>query len=600
MAYNKKKVWLWVGGIFFVILLVVIGISWHFINNIEKKAYSYVVESVKKSTNGLYDLEIGNISIKILEETVRLKNVQLKYDTTVFNLMKMKDSTPQFLYEGEVKFVDIEIYDLIRSIRTNTINVNKIDILNPDIKVWSLLIKDKQKHKKDSLSGENSIASSLQGVILKEINIQNGNFYFYDNEKKTPLEYFIEDYSLKVKNLEIDLTLDINEKLPVFEDLEVKVGKFKYELLNYNMEIKDISLDLKKFIFHIDSLNFIPKYSKYEFAPITRTPARAEIYCSNIDIVKLDYLGLIYSETLKADSVYIGNLSVSSYKNKNIPPTSKVKPLFHEIIQGLPLKIEIPMIELDGGKVRHEELAAGRSESGYIEFNDLKAKIYDLTNIISANDQYSKLEGNASFMKSGKFNITLLLPVDPQNEHFNVNGSISGLNLSEINTILEPASHLSIETGIVSSLYFNMNGDDSVASMDMIMSYHDLKVALLDNYNERKKVVLSELANDLILIKDNPSEKEDVRKVTVSAKRNLYLYEFNYIWITLFEGVKQSIGFTEKKQQQIQFIQETINSLKSDKDQDQIRGKDKREAKRHERKERKEKRKESIERIKNS
>ncbi len=565
MAKLKKKVWLIISSIFLSLLLLIFIIGWYIVNNIEDKVRDFLVAKVNTETEGLYHLDIDKIRIKFIDKIIRFERVTLYCDTTVLNKIQQQKH-PKFIYDVDVKAINLEVASIKEIYKEKKLRVNRFELGQPRIIVYK---QDISSYTTDTThrSEENNtpLPSFLYGLTLKEVAITNGSYFFDARKDKDSVFYVIEDCNVKITNLSIDSSFNLKKSLPHYDDFELSLGHLRYEFSNYMFDVNNVSLNLKDSLLHVDSLFVIPKYSKHTFAYKTKIPFRVELTCENINVFKFDFGAIAYQKMIKADSVSIGNIAVYNYKNKNVPPTPIVKPLFHQIIQQLPMKIDIPVVEIKAGNVIHEELAINRYKSGYIAFNGISGTIKGLTNIVQDKNQYIKVFVHATFMKSGKINAEFHLPVDPQNQRFTLTGKATDLNMKEINTMIEPIAHLSVQSGKVNELNFNLKGNNKTASVEMLLLYNDLEVAVLTSDNLRKRWLLSELANNLILIKDNPKEKQKNRIAVGSANRNLYLSHFNFLWITLFEGLKESVGFTNQKQQMVTTMLNKKNKQGSDK-----------------------------------
>jgi hypothetical protein len=562
MSKKRKKIWIIIISIFLFLVMLVSCIAWYFLNDIGNKANAFLVKKVNESSKGLYNLEVGDIRIKLLEKKLLLKDVKINYDEKVLDSLKNQSLEPDLLYNLNIKEVAIEVTDIMNALRHGIYDIHYLVVEEPDLYI---LRDERQKQEKDTAKTINSLLPSfIHELDFDNISVNKCRFNYSFFEGNDTVQYIIENCSLDIKNLKLDSTTGINKQLPVYDEFILNLGKFDYELLNYIISFANISVNLVDSSIHVDTINVIPNYSKEDFAYIVKNPARVELGCYDIDIKNLNIKELAYNNLLMADSVNIYNVVANSYKNKNIPPTSEVKPLFHHIIQRLPVKINVPLVNVGNGYVRHEELGVGRTRAGYIEFSNMSAKIKDLTNIISEPKQYFTFEGKGQFMKTGKVNISLRLPVDPKNELFTIQGHLSGMDMTEVNTIVEPAANISVYSGKLNDLYFNMNGNNTRATLDMIMLYEDFSIALLTNDSYRKRWILSELANDLVLENQNPDIFGKERKVRVSVNRNLHLAHFNYLWIAVFEGIKESRGYTKKRQEMIKNFQSKDDKKKID------------------------------------
>ena len=112
---------------------------------------------------------------------------------------------------------------------------------------------------------------------------------------------------------------------------------------------------------------------------------------------------------------------------------------------------------------------------------------------------------------------------------------------------------MEIDTGIINSMSFNLNGDNYGTKGDFELQYQDLKVNLMKK-NEatgkfKKKHVSSFIAN-AILKNDNP-HKGELRTYTVQYNRDPYKSFFNMIWKSLFVGIQETLGMPGSKNRNV-------------------------------------------------
>lgn len=110
-----------------------------------------------------------------------------------------------------------------------------------------------------------------------------------------------------------------------------------------------------------------------------------------------------------------------------------------------------------------------------------------------------------------------------------------------LSELTEPMSLARIDKGTINSLSFRTVADTGTSNGHLEFSYKDLKVSLLKKKGNEyaKKDVMSFLAN--ILVKNKNKEGEGMRTADVEVSRNKYKSFFNYIWMTVFKGLRQTI-----------------------------------------------------------
>lgn len=599
MSKKLKKIWLTVSIIISSIFVVVFGVGWYLIYEIEKKATNLLITQIEDATNGLYHLDIEDFKIKFRHETVSLKNIHIYCDSLLLKEYISKNNTPSYVYNIGIEEINIRFLDIIKTYLDKDFTIEEFLIKSPSIQVF--------KQNADSLNN-NSISTHKKeyNTALNFISffITGANIYYYDKiDNKDSLLYTLENTSVRINNIIIDTSFNLKEDIKKTKEFKILIGGFKHKFENYELRLKNIFINVKDSSLHIDTLGTFPLYKKYEFALRTGISNRIEFLCKNITFKKIDINSLINGKLFKTDSIYIGNMLVKSFQNKNVNSPKTEKLLYHHYLQRLPYKIDVSKVEIADANIIYEELPAGQTKSGYVQFKNINANISSFTNIVREESPYLKLEAVATFMKSGKLSFILSLPIDSLNENFTAEGSLRGFKMNEINKILEPIAHANMESGIVNELSFNISGNNTNLEANILMLYNDFSISILTSDNISKRRLLSELANDLILIKDNPYGDEKERSIIITSERNVNTSHLNFMWNSLFLGIKESIGLTKEIEQKLNEIKEKINFKKNTKstyikkEQARYKNKKEREERKKKRKERKEKRREVFKNL---
>lgn len=552
MKSRQKKAVMIIGIALLSILLIALCVVLIFTNNIEKKAHSFLVEEVNMGTNGLYVLTPGKIKISFSKGSVKIEDSFLQCDTTKLNQLITLNKNPKFIYDIHLKEIIVNTSGILSIYKEKKLNINQLIIDEPVVKLIQFPV-DATLHETIQHNNDSSrlLPSFIDGVKLDEITIKEGIFQYYIHNSGGEAICEVDGFFVDIKDININSFFKIAKIIPHVASLECTLEKLTYKLKNYILAAHHVDIDILNSALSVDSFEVIPKYKKYEFAHIVKSPTRAECNCSEICLINVDFKKLMIEHSLNIDTVTINNFTLKNYKNKNVPPTPITKPLFQEMVQQLPLKVDIPIVILKDGHVTHEELGEHRLEAGIINFDHIRGSIYGLTNIVSSENQYIEIKASFNLLNTGKINARMALPVDPKNEVFSLSGEVVNLDLRNANGFLEPRTSLSIESGISEKATFSITGNKKTSNIEMLLLYNDLELAFLKSGGEKKRWLLSELANDLILVANNPEKGKSERVVRTTAQRNPHFYQFNYIWLTLFEGIKESVGFTHKKQEQI-------------------------------------------------
>jgi hypothetical protein len=125
---------------------------------------------------------------------------------------------------------------------------------------------------------------------------------------------------------------------------------------------------------------------------------------------------------------------------------------------------------------------------------------------------------------------------------FRMTGSISPANGEVLNPVLVPLASIKLESGILDTLSMHVTGTEYLATGEMQMFYHDLKIKFLDNKDEKKKKLTSFLANLFVIKNNNRSRTGTILWERIRGKSSL-----NYLVKILLNGITSSIGIRNNK-----------------------------------------------------
>ena len=133
-------------------------------------------------------------------------------------------------------------------------------------------------------------------------------------------------------------------------------------------------------------------------------------------------------------------------------------------------------------------------------------------------------------------------PLQDSNDRFTVKGRLGTFDLQDLNPLTEPLANLEIQSGQVDSLLFTITGDATQSSVDLKLLYHNLDVALIKVEEGKilQRRLLSEAIEDWILLPSNP-QYGITRTGTGTASRDPYKSQFNYLWKSLWPGLKSTL-----------------------------------------------------------
>jgi hypothetical protein len=133
---------------------------------------------------------------------------------------------------------------------------------------------------------------------------------------------------------------------------------------------------------------------------------------------------------------------------------------------------------------------------------------------------------------------------DPNGDHW-IKGTLGKLDLTSINKVFEPLTAVSIRSGLLDQLNFNMRLNNDVSDGEVTFLYSNLKIDKLNEKHLRDhnldNAFKSLLANTFIIKKSNPSGDRDPRIGTIHYKRAKDKAIFDFWLKSVLDGMKSTV-----------------------------------------------------------
>lgn len=222
------------------------------------------------------------------------------------------------------------------------------------------------------------------------------------------------------------------------------------------------------------------------------------------------------------------------------------RPTFQDMIYNYPSAMDVDSISILSGNIVYTEHAENAIEKASISFNEINACIYKITNdtIYKTKKAYLKLNAYALLMGKGKVAIFLKARIFDNQNAFAVNGTLSGMEASELNPILEKSASITITSGKIDAINFRFSANNRKATGRMKLLYHGLNFAVMNKEtgetNAIKEKVKSLIAN-IIVIESNPMPGKEERTGIIEYERDPEKFVFGYFFWAFLSGIKTII-----------------------------------------------------------
>lgn len=517
----KKRIIVWIvlGVAAFVLLAMlltkVVAEPW-----IGKKIQTTVNE---KSKN--YQLNIETVHVSILRSGIEFKNITLLSKTE-------NEGIPDFI--GEIESVKLKGIHLIKAIFRKDFDIRNVDIYN------------------SRMVGKIAFPEKTGLARLSPLNIRIENLFF-------------DKLLVDVKSTTTAQSYSLNDGVLLLYDINVAkqdtlspgiVGQFDFDATEFKTVTSDslytflvvgINYSATSNTLTADSFAIQPNYSEYDFtARHAFQTVRIDGWLSPVSFHDFAAADFVKSKNLTCSYIEIGEIKLNAFRDKRKEFRHIDKPTFQEMIYNYPGAMNIDSVGILSGNIVYTEHAEKAVEKGSIRFAEVDATIFKMTNdtIYKTEKAYLELKVAALLMGKGKVDIALKSRIYDKQNSFAVNGSLSGMEASKLNPLIEKIASITITSGEINAMYFGFSANDTKATGHMKLLYEQLEVAFINKQTGETNAFIEQaksLIANIVVIESNPMPGEEFRPGIIDYERDPERFLFRYVVKALMTGMKTSV-----------------------------------------------------------
>jgi hypothetical protein len=504
---------------------------------------------LKKSSNGLYNLSVGDLKVDVLSSKISLHDVTVRPDANAIKTLKNSGLLPNDVFTISFKDLIIEGVNLDDAITSKTMDYKLVKLVAPTIEI------DHRKAKEDVKSKEDfsqRFLKEMEKLSIKKLVIEGGNIVVHDQQKNE---------TKKLANVQVlmnDILLDENTRKDKDRFLFAKEARLDFHDFNtrtkdglYNFKIGDVSVNAAKKSITLKNLSFGSTMSKEAF--VKHQKVAKEMYglsLPTLTISGVDWWPAINGEEMKATSVETSGGKFSVYFDRALPPKNRMGNFPNQLLMKLPLKIDIDKMKFRDLDVSYEEHNPLSQQSGTVYLDHASMEITNVHNKKGG----GPMVVNGTGLLLHKVPVQATFRFDMKNYKSGIfSASISSTTPFDgtlLNSFAMPLGMMKVEKGELQKLQANLHGNELGASGDVTVLYKDMKLALLEKDKGKaaldKKDFTSFVANLFVLKKDNPKEGKPPRTEQAYFKRDPEGGFMMLVWKTILVGILKTIGAPEK------------------------------------------------------
>jgi len=259
----------------------------------------------------------------------------------------------------------------------------------------------------------------------------------------------------------------------------------------------------------------------------------------------------VQTERLQKDSIIrvkkilLDGVAISASRDKNMPFRHGIeKPMPTQLINRIPLPIQVDSVVLSGSSVVYDELSARTHKWSRIPFTDLHAVIVHVSNRENQRDTLQIL-ARALLLKGRVSPMSYREAYGDSLSGFVMSSALSPMDLTPFSAISIPMGNVSVTSGYADTLYANWEGNKYAAMGTLDFFYNGLKIRVLDQEDINKRAflpVLKTVAANIIL----PNRNKRASAIFVERDREKFV--FNYWVKALGSGALTTVGIKKSSE----------------------------------------------------
>lgn len=577
-AGKKYMILRWFAAALLLVALALFAFTWYLGTKLRPIFKAQIKELVLETTDSLYRIEFSGVSVNALTGISSLSDVKIIPDTAVYHQMIATKTAPNNLYHIKLKKLAIRNFHPWRLWRYKRLNIDLLLFENACIDMVNRQFDfNEEKLPRPKQSPYDYISKYLKELRIKTVDFKNSSFKYIDNNNPEKPEIDeVQNLNVTLSDWLIDPHSATDEsRIYLLKDVKINLKNYNYSTADslYHIKYDQLDFSTSSGELNIKSLNIEPRYSEQEFgSTLEYGQDRYSVQISNIGLKGINLPLYILKHELFAKEMNVENGSFAVVSNNKYP--RKIEPKTghypHQLLQKANAKLSIEKINLSNIDISYGEFDKDGQNKGIVTFEKTMGTVANLTNVDHTKAKNHIMEANLSsyLMGSGKLDVNFKFDLSAKNGAFSYSGALMRMEGKALNRIARPTGMVKVNSGYIDKFAFDIHADDQLAKGKVIFAYKDLSIGLLKKVKGEDRLVkqglISFLANALIIRSDNPDASGLLITAPIERKRNETASFFTFVWKTLLQGVKYSVGLTPQKEQEIRTKIGRFEKIKAD------------------------------------
>jgi len=549
------KIFLGILGVLILLAGILFAIGYFYYGKIIK---AQLIETIDRESKGLYKADIGGLSLDVLNGNLSLTKFRLTPDTALYRKLHLTDTLSPLLIDLKIDKFRIHGLQIMELVRNRKVDVERINFLSPEVTIFRMKMprqtgNDKPREKMTSIP----LPKGLTAIAIREFTIEKAGMEFIDCAGDSVETTIFPVTDISIVNILVDSIHKGKIRLFNADDISITLGG--YSIMDKKgmnrISFGEIGISTGKQEVYIKKFHLEPQFNSYDYPrKMGYQCDRTEVSISELRIKRMKMRQLLFEGKLMAGLVMIDSLLIDDYRDMRVPVKKGMKPpMPQDMLRKLKTYLKIDTVMVKNGKAIYYEQIL--EKPGSIFFDKIDATFTGLTNdsVLLSAGQVSELRGTTYLMGQGKLDVTLRFFFGDMKNTFTYSAHIGPMDMTLINSMLSYQMPAKIESGQLKKLVIPfVKANDDKAQGKLIFYYNDLKVMVeakeKTTWNKIRTGVINFAANYLIVNNDNPTKSGKLKTGTIYFQRKKESSIFNFLWKSIFSGLKSTMGFNSDAQ----------------------------------------------------
>lgn len=258
---------------------------------------------------------------------------------------------------------------------------------------------------------------------------------------------------------------------------------------------------------------------------------------------------LLQGKAYRVRSVLINNPSFDILVNMDTPCNKNdSRPLMpNEALALIRKATQVDCVNIMNGRLKYAERYTIGVRPAEVSFDSVQLSAHGITNH-GGPKSMAVIHGRGIFMKAGRMNVHLVVPVGMPGRSFGYSGSLDEMDLTRLNSFLEIGENMRIKSGLLQAAAFDITVNDGRATGTVRAQYKSLVIDILDKRTESEKGLMNRISSFFInaakIRGTNMPDKSGslkIGEVKYEQKRDDTFLQL--VWFSLRSGVGSVVGF---------------------------------------------------------